>query len=73
MSLLQSIANARKTLNGLTDANFDNLTVESKVKLNGSETGISVSDANHTADLTICKYFLQFVLKSNLSKLLNAR
>jgi len=52
MSLLQSISNARKTLNGFTDENLDNLTVESKVKLSGSETGINVAAANHTADLT---------------------
>jgi len=52
MSLLQSIPNATKTLSGFVNANVDNLTVEEKIKLNGFETGISVSDANHTADLT---------------------
>jgi len=52
MSLLQSTMNTRKTLNGFVNANVDNLTVDEKVRFVGAETGISVSAANHTADLT---------------------
>lgn len=52
MSLLQSIPNARKTLSGFVDANVDNLTVDEKFKITSFETGIDVSAANHTADLS---------------------